>query len=290
VPAGKLQDSGGNSPRNEVPALPGDRLARRHRLQAPVVSAHAQGAVPVDGDVPDLAAGTARAVVDLAVLDDRAADAVPQVDLHDVLAAAPGPQEVLRPGDDHRDVFDVHRIGQPLHDLLHQRDVFPFDVGREQHAAGVDVNQARHGDAHAQHAASVHLRPGQQSLDHRAEAVDEFFNVQGASGGLAVPRDNPAAQVAHQDAQLAQAHVDADRIAGVRGNLQELRRLSAARRALADAADQAALDEGVDDLHDGGDAQPDLLSDGRLVDRALVEDAIQHAPAVGVGQYVLVNA
>ncbi len=95
------------------------------------------------------------AALDLAVLQDGAADAGTERDHDEVVLAAAGTEAPLRPGGGVGVVVHEDRHGEPSREAVPKRFVAPGQVGREQDAVAVGVDPAGGADADRVHVVAV---------------------------------------------------------------------------------------------------------------------------------------
>ena len=166
--------------------------ARGVGLEAAVVAALAAAALGVDGRVADLARHVRRAVVQLAVEDDPAADAGADRDADGVPRAA---RRADPPLAEHRAVGVVVERGgqaQPVVDDLPERQVHPAEVGREQHDAALGVERAGRADADAEDLGAAAPRAGWSAMARSASPTSRSTTssapASGCVGSLAEAR------------------------------------------------------------------------------------------------------
>jgi hypothetical protein len=190
----------------QLAGLADQRVARAVLLPAAAVAARAAVAAGDDLHVPELARHAELAALDLAVLQDRAADAGAEGD-HDqvVLAAAPA-EAPLRPGGGVRVVVHHHGDREAAGDAVAERFVAPGQVGGEQDAVAVGVHPARRADADRVHVVAVG-----EVEDQLDDGVLDDAGALGLVRGLRAERLQDVA-VGVDDARhhLGAADVDAD--------------------------------------------------------------------------------
>src|SRR5690606_32656249 len=106
-------------------------------LPAAAVAARAAVAAGHDLHVPELAGDAVLAAFDLAVLQDRAADAGAQRDHHEVVLAASGAEAPLGPGGGVGVVVDQDGDGETAGEAVPAGLVAPGQVGGEEHPGAV---------------------------------------------------------------------------------------------------------------------------------------------------------
>src|SRR5690606_29906179 len=140
-------------------------------LPAAAVAARAAVAAGHDLHVPELAGDAVLAAFDLAVLQDRAADAGAQRDHHEVVLAAPGAEA---PGGGVGVVVDQDGDGETAGEAVPQGLVAPGQVGGEEHPVAVGVDPAGRADPDG-----VHVVPVGQVQHQFDDGVLDHFGTLG---------------------------------------------------------------------------------------------------------------
>ncbi len=200
-PVGDRRVGGG-----QLARLPDQRVAGAVLLPAAAVAARAAVSAGDDLHVAELAGDAELAALDLAVLQDGAADAGTEGDHDEVVLAAAGAEAPLRPGGRVGVVVHEDRYGEPAGEAVAQRFVAPGQVGGEQHAVAVGVDPAGGADADR-----VHVVPVGQVQHQFDDGVLDDLGALGLVRGLRAELLQDVAVGVH-DARhdLGAADVDAD--------------------------------------------------------------------------------
>ncbi|CAM5741168.1 hypothetical protein SALBM311S_09447 [Streptomyces alboniger] len=181
------------------------------------------------------------AALDLAVLQDRAADAGAERDHDEVVLAAAGAEAPLGPGGGVGVVVDEDGDREAAGDAVTQGLVAPGQVGCEEHTVAVGVDPAGRADADR-----VHVVPVGQVQDQFADGVLDHLGALGLVRGLRAEHLQDVA-VGVDDARhhLGAADVDADRGHSgggeVRATLPRADRAERCRAAGADGGAEVAV-------------------------------------------------
>lgn len=220
-------------------------------LQAAAVAAAAHRARFVEGDVADLAGRAPGAPVDVPVDHQARADPAGDLDVRQVLDAPAAAPDELAERPQVGVVVHVHRYAETSGELLAGVDTRPArqDRGGAQ-GAGLDVDGARHPEAHADHLPGAD--PG--GLD---QAVDQLFRPAEALRRrgvhverLGLLRQHLVGQVAdgHPQVRMTEVHPYDDARVPAQGDAPG----AAAARRGGGHLDRAAVLEFAHDVGDGG--------------------------------------
>ena len=159
-----------------------DRRARRIRLETAVVAAFAQAAVDVDRRVPDLAGDVGRAVIQLPIDDDPAADPCADRDADYVAAAARRAKPPLAHGRAVRVVVECRGQAQTRRDAIAQREIAPSEIRRDDDQSLLAIQRSGRADPDPKEIFSRHPgfvdRVENHALDHSHDPVDDALRAQ----------------------------------------------------------------------------------------------------------------
>ena len=226
--------------------------------------------------VPDLAGPGAVALEQSSAQDEAGTDAAPDTDRNEVrdpIAAGVG---VFGERCGLRVIGNVDRDRVPLGDDLAEGQVPPVEVDRPADRPGPRVHEARGPDPDPEQRCSRAVEELIEELEDQAER------------GVAVPPvdrqlDGPAdlaPEVDERSGEMLLAEVETDDQARVVVDLEQDRRLAAARRTPPDLAHDAVVEERGDDVGDGGPGQARLAGDVGAADRPEVVDRADDEPLV----------
>src|ERR1019366_6824195 len=193
----------------------GDGRTRRIRLETSIVAALAAATGRIDGGVTDLARGVARAVVELAVENQAAADPRTDRDADHVLRSPGGADPPFAERGAIRVVVERRAKPDIVRDPVAQREVVPAEVRRGDHETRLAVERARAADADAEKviARGARFRHGlrDRGLDHRRDALDDRVRALRRERRQGVQPMLAAAVRRHRaDGDLRAAEVDAE--------------------------------------------------------------------------------